>query len=490
MKTLKLFVVLLTFTMIGIACKDKDPMPDYAGDQYANHWIYENMSNFYLWNEHLPAKPAYNVRPDAFFQSLLYKYNEQTNPERDRFSWIVENYTDLINYLNGISNDEIGFEYLLFPVKNSDKLLGEIQYVKQNTPAAQAGLKRGQFFSQINGVTLDGNNYQTLLRNMSGNYHLTVHDLGLKNDTLIVLSEETKYLQTLSQYSEHPVYLDTIYTIGNSKIGYLVYNFFADDENDKSWNYLTELQQALSRFYHQNITDIVLDLRYNQGGSMHAAQWLASMLVHETDVDQIFLSGKYNQLLESAILKQRGPDALNVRFLAQDQNKYNKPAIQFSLPKLGSKLNHLIVLTGSYTASASELLICGLRPYKDVTLLGMTTYGKSVGSTTFYDEDHPENKWGMQPIITRFYNARTETFNVGLDPDYVNADEETFPKLELGDTNENMLNQAINIIITGNSFLRSSKKPEASFYTSKAYSSFATKRGANQAIVDLPPISF
>ena len=89
----------------------------------------------------------------------------------------------------------------------------------------------------------------------------------------------------------------------------------------------------------------------------------------------------------------------------------------------------------------------------------------------------------MQPIIARFCNAKRETFNVGLVPDFLNEDELMLPKLELGDINENMLNQAIDII-TGN-VLRGWKSPSPLQSVQKVGSSISVKPGANQAIVDL-----
>ena len=473
-------IFLLSCLSFLYACKDYDPQPDYTSDQYVNHWIYDNMNIYYLWNDNLPNKPDYSLSPDAFFESILYRYDKRVNPDGDRFSWIMENYIDLVNYLSGISSDEIGFEYVLWRVATDNNLVGEIQYVKRNTPAALSGLKRGQFFSAVNETPLTMQNYQMLSR-IQGDYSLTVHDdVYVEDGKLVLHSAETKTLRSLSCYAENPVYLDTIYNIGDAKIAYLVYNFFADDENDNSWNYLTGLQSALDNFQTQGITDMVLDLRYNSGGSMHAAQWLSSMLIREGDAGQIFLVGEYNKLVTSAIIREEGEEALYARFLSTERNKN----IEYTLPKLGNNLNHLIVLTGSHTASASELLICGLKPYKDITLLGDTTVGKSVGSITIHDEDHPENKWGMQPIIARFGNARHETFNVGLVPDYLNEDESMHPKLELGDINENMLNQAISII-TGNVSLRREKSPSPWLSAQKIRSSISVKPGANQLVIKL-----
>jgi carboxyl-terminal processing protease len=106
------------------------------------------------------------------------------------------------------------------------------------------------------------------------------------------------------------------------------------------------------------------------------------------------------------------------------------------------------ILTGKYTASASEQIINGLKPYMDVVLIGDTTYGKNVASTTFYDEDHTDkNKWGMQPIIAKYFNSLGESdFTSGFVPDYVVRDGGLNMK-EFGDRNEPLLNKAMNDIL-------------------------------------------
>jgi carboxyl-terminal processing protease len=57
--------------------------------------------------------------------------------------------------------------------------------------------------------------------------------------------------------------------------------------------------------------------------------------------------------------------------------------------------NRVYVITSSRTASASELIINGLKPYMDVFLVGGLTFGKNVGSVPIEDEENPNNKYGL-----------------------------------------------------------------------------------------------
>ncbi|MCL2651360.1 MAG: S41 family peptidase [Candidatus Azobacteroides sp.] len=416
-------------------------------NNYVNNWMYGEMDFYYLWNDYLPAKPDYNLNPNDFFQSICYWYDKNTNPEGDRFSWIQENYVDLMNMLTGISSDEIGFELMLYYLNQQKDIVGEIQYVKKNTPAQQAGLKRGQFFSKINGTALNESNYGDLLFNLKGNFSITLHDIEAKNGSLIFTDTIEKNISTISNYADDPVFLDTIYSVNNKNIGYLVYNFFADDPNDNSKKYDVELANVFSNFKQKNITDLIVDLRYNSGGSLESAVDLASMLVKNRSTKEVFLRGEYNSILTKAIVQQEGESALYSYFVDTIANK-NKQA----LPNVGDLLQNLVILTGPYTASASEMVINGLKPYMNVTLLGDTTIGKNVGSITIYDEKNTnKNKWGIQPIITKLYNSANQSdFTAGFIPNILDQDD-YYPKYDLGDLREGMLNNAIGYITDSSS---------------------------------------
>jgi hypothetical protein len=79
----------------------------------------------------------------------------------------------------------------------------------------------------------------------------------------------------------------------------------------------------------------------------------------------------------------------------------------------------------------------------DVFLIGDVTYGKNVGSISIYDEDDPENTWGMQPIIVKVYNSLDQSdYSEGFTPNIENKDNNLliYP---LGDTREELLSKAL-----------------------------------------------
>lgn len=479
-KTL-LCCLFLSFGLLS-SCKDDDNnnknVPGtIENNQYVNQWIYENMDIYYYWRDKLPANPNYKQNPDKFFESICYWYDKSARPDGDRFSWIVSDYEELKNSLSGVSSNEIGFEYQLYGFQDGS-VAGEILYVKRNTPAERQNLKRGQFFTAINGTKLTVLNYSDVLFSLSGNYTITLHDVNIDNNQTV------KSLNTLSKYAENPVYLDTVYHIGGKNVGYLVYHFFSDDEGNGSLSYDYDLAQVFQKFSQQNVTDLILDLRYNSGGSLQSAVCLASMIVKNRHTTSVFLEGKYNDILTDYIRRQEGNEAFYSYFIDNMTPEAIGGVVpaNFYLSNIGNNLQHFYILTGAYTASASEMIINGLKPYMDITLVGDTTYGKNVGSVTIYDKEHySRNHWAIQPIITKLYNKNGQSdFTAGFIPDYLNRDEEVIPKKELGDINENMLNEALSRI-TGVT-LRSGSLPKKISLPS-VYSSFDRENRPRGAII-------
>jgi carboxyl-terminal processing protease len=424
-----------------------DVISDY---KYVNGWIYDNMSVYYLWNDKLSKSPNYSLNPEDFFESILYKYNKTSNPDGDRFSWIQEDYTELLGNLNGVASHEIGFEYILV---GTDATLKQyyalVLYAMHGTDAELKGINRGRFITKINGQNITADNYKNLFGG-TGTKKLSMADF-VYNETekrYILQSSGDVTINMHNYFAENPIYLDTIYTVANNKIGYLVYNFFARDNGDKSNNYDKELISKLSNFKSKGVNEMVLDLRYNSGGAVSSAIALASALVKNRSTKNVLTTSQYNSILHNALIKEEGANYNKDYFI--DKIIGTTVAIpEMNLPRL-------YVLTSGWTASASEFIINGLKPYMDVILIGETTYGKNVGSITIYEDDDPKNKWGMQPIVVKFANSLGfSDFTAGFTPDYEIDEFENLYLYSFGDTNDPLLGKALSLITGQTSFTRS-----------------------------------
>jgi carboxyl-terminal processing protease len=421
------FSLLLFFTVAS--CREDDPSP---GSQNAkvNDWILENMQFWYLWNEQLPGNPDKNTDPESFFESLLVS--------EDRFSWIQDDYQELLNSLQGISK-EAGYEFALYrETEGSENVIGQVVYTKPSSPAVQAGLKRGDVFTHVNGQQLTTANYQSLLEAIHENHSLTYKPL-------IIAEERFDAARTISlstvEYAEDPSYYHSVIEMDGKKIGYYVYNFFASGTDSDTTVYDTEMRTIFADFKAQGITDFVLDLRFNSGGSEKAAATLASLIGKDINDTKVFARRAYNRSVENEILNdpRLGEEFLSTRFNNESGN-------------IGSLLSRgrVYVLTSSRTASASELVINALKPFMEVYLIGDVTYGKNVGSISLFDKTDASNKWGLQPIVVKVYNSLDQSdYASGFTPDVLHDDNGLY-LYPLGDTHEALLALAIGHI-TGTS---------------------------------------
>ena len=204
-----------------------------------------------------------------------------------------------------------------------------------------------------------------------------------------------------------------------------------------------QLNQAFGQLKSQGITQLVLDLRYNSGGSVDTATRLASMITGQFNAE-IFAKQQWNAKVE-AYYNDTNPSALVNRFT----DVINNGNLINSL-----NLTKVYIISSGSTASASELVINSLKPYINVVQIGTTTVGKNVGSVTLYDsptfgkeDKNPNHKYAMQPIVLRI----TDKNGFG---DYVNGLEPTIEQAEnlanlgvIGDQNEPLFNTAINYIL-------------------------------------------
>ena len=419
-----LSTLILALSIVVSSCDEDDGLNPRSVDDnnvYVNNWILENMEFWYLWSNELPGAPNKNQAPDDFFQSLL--------SDDDRFSWIQDNYQDLLNSLQGISK-EAGFEYVLYKEDNSNNVLAQILYVKPSSPAEEAELKRGDAITHVNGQQLNTSNYQTVLANLAtSNYSVTYKPLLVENEEFG--DPKTVNLTTIV-YTENPNYLSKVIELNGKKIGYYVYNFFASGTDNQTGVYDAEMDNIFEGFKAKGITDLILDLRFNSGGSEVSANNLASLIAPDPG-NKLFFRREYNPRVEHEILSDpnAGASFLQSRLHEKTQN-------------IGNQLSgRVYILTGSRRASASELIMNGLNPYLDVFLIGDVTYGKNVGSISLYDDDDPRNTWGMQPIVVKVYNSLNQSdYSNGFIPDIENKDNKLFI-YPLGDTREELLSQAL-----------------------------------------------
>lgn len=434
LRSVFLLSLLTASSVILTSCRRESdlvtPDPVLVQNGLVDNWILNNMRDLYYWNDKIPAKVDTTLAPADFFDAILYKFDKTLRPDGDRFSWINESGQQLEAELSG-QTKTTGMEFTLYlRAANSDAVIAQVLYVLPNSPASKAGIKRGDIISKVNGQSLTRTNYHALL------FESTSFVFGfakVSNGTLVDTNDARSV--TAEIYQEDPVYLDSVYTVNGKKIGYLMYNMFVQAPyGSKGTEYDQKVDAVFADFKAQGVTELILDLRYNGGGDERSATNLASLVGKNVSSSKEFFHEEYNALVTQYLKTNYGSSALVNKFVDKSQN-------------IGANLSRVYVLTTALTASASELIINGLKPYMTVVTIGTKTYGKNVGSTTITDETG-KIKWGLQPIIVKAFNSLGQSdYTNGFSPTV--EIEEPISLLPLGNTNEDLLNAAIQHI-TGN----------------------------------------
>jgi len=357
---------------------------NYTGNKYfrIHQFVWDAMNDFYLWQEDVPSlsdqirpigSPRYNEliepypEPEAFFESLMH--------EEDKFSQIRSDYQDLENSIRGIDASN-GVEFILSRYGSGDGIFGVVSYILEGSDASEKDIQRGDIFTGVNGQSLNMDNYRELLFNDNLDYTLNMAQI---NNNVISSNGKNIALTKTENFQSNPIQISKIIAVGDTKVGYLMYNKFALGFDD-------ELNEVFANFQAEGINELIIDLRYNGGGLVQSAINLAGMITGQFNGD---IFGKY--LWNTKVM-----NALN-----SDPERYAGRLIENFTNQLGDgeainslNFNKVYVITTGRSASASELLINGLAPYINVVQVGDNTYGKNVGGpAAIYDYiDNQQNK--------------------------------------------------------------------------------------------------
>ncbi len=437
MKIYKFFLLLILPALLFVSCsQDEDDVID--DDVTTNpenldieNYLYDAMSIYYVYEADVPELgmdyfedqdeknewlSSFDSPEDLFYEGLVVP------APKDRFSFITDDYRELENRQDGIST-ATGMDYGL-ATYGDNGVLAFVRYVISDTPAEEAGVKRGMMFTDIDGERMTVDNYRELLNRESFEI-----DLVEIIDNTITDTDESIAL-TREEITENPVHLSTVIDFEGTKVGYLVYNAFTDDFDG-------ELNDAFAELKSENIDELVLDLRYNGGGNVESAVDLASMITGQFS-GEIFSKNQYNELLMNSEDDQE-------YFIDRFNNEIRTGDAINSL-----NLNKVYIIGTGSTASASELVMNGLAPYIDVIHVGTSTVGKFQAAAPLYDSPNfgrqnrnPDHRYVIQPLIYEAQNANDDAYyEEGLIPD-IEAEEDITNLIPFGDAEENLLAAAL-----------------------------------------------
>ena len=411
---------------------------DRSGEFYAlindRIWMEETMREHYLWYQDMPTiekENDYFQEPAAFFKNLLSK--EAMNGQGDKYSYMEE---------EPVANPEArsmmldrtstyGMEFVLTndPTGTTNHTFTRVLYTLPSSPAEAAGIQRGDWISAINGQRVTTSNYDLLKK--GGDLQVAVNRLTTTDGQATWTTADTLHLTASVKMEINPFFIDTLYEAEGKRIAYLMYNEFATGPANEASEtaYIEEMKQRFAHMKAQQADELILDLRYNNGGYLQCAQALGSLIAPDTALGKDFITLTFND--------KTTPQTVSYAFDTQyaDANL---------------NLSKVYILTGNLTASASEAIINGLIPYmgkENVILIGTKTEGKNVAMTAYRNDTHGITLW---PVVAYVSNAEGESdYSNGFTPTHNLNEFNIIPWYPLGDTREYLLNNAISLITTG-----------------------------------------
>lgn len=399
-----------------------------AMSEYLNSYMHERLKKEYLWaDEYAALDIDMSTSWDQFLYTHLtqlgnvniedggyYRDYSSSAGKRYIYSYISEVSTTKsvvatkAGELAGVYGLGIGPLFSSLLEEGTDYVGLTVGYVYPGSPAAEAGLRRGDTIYKIGNTRITGSNYQNYMQelysNPSGSYKISFarYESDDASDRYDLNLDHTIEVQT-GEYGYNPILLAAILNDSNVgqayegksfNIGYLVTSSFDSSAQEV-------LEYHINQFIEAGITDLILDLRFNIGGEVQQSRYLSSSIVGPDYDDNYFFKAEYNDGSIEAWKFKSGP---------AETDKLGQA------PSMG--LNRLWVIMSENTASASELVIHGLKGVGfPVTLIGSRSEGKNVGMVVTH-EVYNGRRFEFAPITYRALNGKDEHApSDGFEPD-------------------------------------------------------------------------
>lgn len=365
-----------------------------------NDYVYKVMTSSYYWYKEVPqVDPAAYPSPEALLDAMMYK-------ELDEYSyiWTAQGVSDYFQEgkIVGFGAD---WDYDIH-----DDL--RISYVYPDSPAAVAGLVRGDRILEIAGHTTTGTDEDELY----GLLEEAIVEAGFEGEIDFKIQNAAGTVRdvqlALTWVTIEPVLHHEIIEHGGKRIGYLVLDSFIEPA-------IADLEAVIRDFSLQGINGLILDLRYNGGGMGGIANGLSSAIGGANVADELFCHYQHND-----------------KYSDWDVYDY------FAEQTYTLNLNGVVIITTSWTCSASEYVINALSPHINVATIGSTTCGKPVGMYGYAFHGRY-----IMPIEFRAVNSQDQgDYFDGIPPTCDATDDLS---LDFGDIEEDSLAEALNYIANG-----------------------------------------
>lgn len=430
----------------GSATNDPSKMSD------VNRWTYEYMCDKYLWNEPIPTlKLTPKADYEKFFNQILTGIDALDHMNRDDGHWKKGQREGFYSYIKrspagksrafGETETGSGVMYMSLALieDTGDNIYGILPaQIAPESPAAKAGLKRGSIITKINSQTLTDSNVETYAEKLyNGGVTVTFGEAEFDSQGYWTGIINLKTVTISAGSFEDPaIYASKVITLANGKkVGYLCYMYF-------DMAYDTQLIDIFKQFKSQGVDELVIDLRYNGGGHVLASTVLGSLIAGNAHKGKV-----YNHTTYNAARTAKGEEGFYKFGIAETAERTYSKISDAATTSLD--LNRIFVLCSVNTASASELVINGLRGVDiTVNLIGTTTNGKNVGMEGVI-KTIGSYEYELTPITFYSQNAKGfRDYSNGFTPD-LTIDESEYLYEDFGNTAEPLLTCALQWINSG-----------------------------------------
>ena len=444
---------LLAVTLLVPGCGKQQPDEYSRLDEetkalrkHVNTFAWNVMDSYYLWRDEIAkGLETWQNWEEPIQKVADIRYKDAAGKDIDRWTMLTDDFASLQGGVSGHTRT-FGLDFQLYYADESrTRICAVVTYTYAESPAEAAGLGRGDAILTVDGREMTKDNYREIVQDklLGGG---TVK-LGLDDGRSVTITAIDMY--------ENPIQTVRVLERPNGKkVGYLHYTSFTLDSCE-------ELSNVFRDFTAAGIDDLVLDLRYNSGGYLTTEKVLASMLAPVAVVNEgkVFCQEIYGPNMPKEM--QDEPSPFETGFLFRSNGALQVVSTAGANPDLP----RLYVLVTRSSASASESLVCCLRPYMDVVLIGEQTSGKYcagylIGAPAWYDsvkkslgeEEYAKalpyvDNWGIYVMYARYADCNGVTLSMpdGIAPDF-GAEDRPEDGFALGDPSEAMLAIALSHI--------------------------------------------
>lgn len=339
----------------GSAFSDKD-----GTSMHEKMWIRSWSNETYLWYDEIADVDPKSYEVLAYFDTQKTTDTTPSGKDKDQFHFTYDTEEWEQRSQSGVVFG-YGIEWAIISPKPPRKTV--VVYTEPNTFASAENITRGSELLEIDGIDFINTNSQSEVNAI--NAALFPKELNQSHTFKFRAVDGEEFTVTLSSASieTSPVLTTKVIETPTGNVGYMQFNSFIAPAEE-------QLYDSFGEFKQNNVTDLVLDLRYNSGGLLYMASQLGYMIAGDNTNGTDFYRFKYNDKIAGQ----------TIGYVTETLGFADGFQAGLALPTLN--LNRVFILTTDDTCSASEAVMNGLLGSDiEVIQIGGTTCGKPYGFT-------------------------------------------------------------------------------------------------------------